>query len=154
MYTYIYIYIYIYIFTGCRLCRRAPKRENRCWRPPKLDVRWRNFWVWMPRAAWNWIFIDLCWFSLIFIDFHWFSWIWEASKSRKSNPLWQPVAACGGGMDSPIYRFLRFWRHPDLLDDECKIDGSGAGSWRLLDDEWKADWKKFPHARAWGARRI
>ena len=40
-------------------------------------------------------------------------------------------------MDSPIYRFLRFWRHPDLLDDECKIDGSGAGAWRLLDNEWK-----------------
>ena len=75
-----------------------------------------------------------------------------------TNILWRPVAACGSlcrpyGLPY-IYtyiereRFLRFWRPPVLLDDECKIDGSEAGAWRLLDDEWKTDWKKFSHARA------
>ena len=33
------------------------------------------------------------------------------------------------------------------MDDECKIHGSGAGAWRLLNDEWKIDWKEFSHAR-------
>ena len=51
--------------------------------------------------------------------------------------MWRAVAACGSGMDSPVCRFLRFWMHPVLLDDERKIGGSGAGAWRLLDDEWK-----------------
>ena len=79
------------------------KEKNRCWRPPKLDVRWRSFEVWMPRAAWSWIFIDLHWFLLIFIDFHGF---WRHPKPEGLTPcgsLWRPVAACAGRMDSPIY---------------------------------------------------
>ena len=80
--------------------------------------------------------------------------ILEASKARKSNALWPPVAACGSLWQpvppiwTPLYIDFSILEASCLLDDECKIDGSGAGAWRLLDDEWKKDWKKFPHARA------
>ena len=106
-----------------------------------------------PRPAFSLICIHFYRFSLIFIDFHGFG---RHLKPRKSNPLWQPVAACGGlwrpvaacggRMDSHVFRFLRIWRHSVLVDDECKIDGRRAGAWRLLDDEWKTDWKRFSHA--------
>ena len=61
--------------------------------------------------------------------------------------LWRPVAACGARM-TPLYIDFSILEASCLLDDECKIDGSGAGAWRLLDDEWKTDWKEFSHARA------
>ena len=75
------------------------------------------------------------------IDENGVSWV------RKFEDRWRPAAACGNLLDSPKYRFLRFWRPPVLMDDECKIHGSGAGAWRLLNDEWTTDWKEFSHAR-------
>ena len=47
--------------------------------------------------------------------------------------LWQPVA----GVWTPLYIDFSILEASCLLDDECKIDGSGAGAWRLLDDEWQ-----------------
>ena len=48
----------------------------------------------------------------------------EHSRVRKSNPLWQRYGLPYIYIYIYIYieRFLRFWRHPVLLDDECKID--------------------------------
>ena len=90
-----------------------------------------------PRPGISSLFID-------FIGFHRFSLILEASKARRSNALWPPVATVW----TPLYIDFSILEASCLLDDECKIDGSGAGAWRLLDDEWKTDWKEFSHARA------
>ena len=82
----------------------------------------------------------------------------RSSGSRVSDPLCRPVAACRNGLDPPIYYDLRSWRPgsgglvPGCLDAEgLEWIGGGDGGDGILG---RGDWKKFPHARASGARRM
>ena len=108
----------------------------------------------------------------------------EAAAARRFAGLWQRVAPCGGlwqpvATDWVALRNLcrlggpRIIRSSDAgiigwsdLADHLRSDLRSSAVWvcskgltgQMVDDarndDEKNDWKKFSHARAWGARRI
>ena len=84
-----------------------------------------------PRAGFSSTCIDFYRFLKIFIDFHGFGRHPKPESLIPCGGLWRPVAAVW----TPLYIDFSILEASILLDDECKIDGSGAQAWRLLDDE-------------------
>ena len=111
------------------------------------------------------------------IDFNVNPWIPEPEGLLACGGLWRPVAANGSPLDAPK-KPLQAGRPQIIRSSDAGIIGwsdLGDHQWsdlrssavwlccqgltgQMVDDERhddeKNDWKKFLHARAWGARRI
>ena len=81
----------------------------------------------------------------------------KGSGTRMSEALWRPVAACAAGLDPPNIKISDSggldleawmpgcWKDWNGLEEVTEVmEGIGRGA---------GDCKKFPHARASGARR-
>ena len=113
--------------------------------------------IFMDVHRFSWIFRDIHGFTSIFMDLN-------GSGTRMSDILCRPVASCG------ILRRPVASACAGLDPANMKISDSGgldAGRWKdsngleevkeateALEGMGGGDWKKFPHARASGARRI
>ena len=82
----------------------------------------------------------------------------RGSGTRMSAARCHLVAACGSGLDPPNIKIsdsggldLEAWCLDAWMLEGLKWIGGGDGGDGILG---RGDWKKFPHARASGARRI
>jgi hypothetical protein len=172
----------LHSLTGCRLCRRAPQLDDST--TGRLES-----WSICSMLMWcAWHSIARChgfpyWFGLIREGFRTEGfgsrWDWSPRYSYPSNnySLDAKVAGlddlmiCLGEFQESRNRWCDWFQESVMWClDECAagcgswlvigmMNGSGAGEWRLLNDEsWlmkdTTGWKEVSHARAWGARWI
>ena len=89
----------------------------------------------------------------MFIDFHAFSSILLALELGVPGACgWQPVAACDTGVVALLEDCIMEACTPGPGDLEPRMMRLRVRM--LMNDERDEDYKKFPHAQAWGARRI